>query len=202
MKSYVNVLYNDGVETQEFVKWPTLSKEQFAQLQNGQDVVLQGFLPNLSIDTWGYTPPVLTLAPTPWDTNLNPNGIENLFDGDPVSTASCWTEKMNPLPKGGYISYNFGEACTVNRILFSVNYGNGQGISNFTLSLWNEVTQAWEDQGITYTIPWTSAGNVEAGETVGVQLAESITTPKIRINITGANTKWENKIVMREIAFD
>ena len=39
------------------------------------------------------------------------------------------------------------------------------------------------------------------GETVRVPLAAPVVTGAVRINITGANTRWENKIVMREIAF-
>lgn len=201
VKSYVNVLYNDGVKTQEFVRWPAPTTEQYAQLQKGLTITLQGELPNLSAATPGYVPPVLTLVPTPWDTNLNPSGIQNLFDGDEVSTASCWTEKMDPLPQGGYIAYRFGENRTVNEIRFSANYGNGQGIRSYTLSFWDDASGAWVDDATEYTIPWTSAGDVEAGETIVVALNQPVTCSAVRINITGANTRWENKIVMREIAF-
>jgi len=124
-----------------------------------------------------------------------------LFDGDPYSTASCWTEIMKPLPQDGYISYRFSEMKTVNSIQFSTNYGSGQGIRSYTLSFWNAETGNWIDDGVEYNIPWTSAGNVETGETVSVQLAEPVTTEAVCINITGANTRWENKVVMREIMF-
>jgi len=201
VRSYVNVLYNDGVKTQEFVRWPALSEEQYAQLQRGETVTLTGMTPNLPASTTGYLSPILTLQPTQWDTNLNPEGLENLFDGDPYSTASCWTEIMEPLTKDGYISYRFGEMKTVNSIQFSTNYGSGQGIRSYTLSFWNTETGNWIDDGVEYNIPWTAAGNVETGETVSVQLAEPVTTEAVRINITGANTRWENKVVMREIMF-
>ena len=201
VRSYVNVLYNDGVKTQEFVRWPALSQEQYALLERGEAVTLTGTTPNLAENTPGNRAPVLTLRPTPWDTNLNPQGIAKLFDGDPTSTASCWSEKMNPLPQGGYISYRFEEPQAVESILFSANYGAGQGIRSYTLAFWDEQTQSWADEGVEYTIPWTAAGDGEAGETVRVPLAAPVVTGAVRINITGANTRWENKIVMREIAF-
>lgn len=201
VRSYVNVLYNDGVKTQEFVRWPALSEEQYSRLRHGETVMLEGITPNLSADAPGYQVPVLTLRPAPWDTNLNPKGIENLFDGDTSSTPSCWTETMEPMPQGGYISFRFEETKTVNGIRFSANYGNGQGIRSCTLSFWDTQTGAWADEGVEYTIPWTSAGDNEAGETVLVPLAEPVVAQAVRINITSVNTHWENKIVMREIEF-
>ena len=201
VRSYVNVLYNDGVKTQEFVRWPALSEEQYSRLRHGETVMLEGITPNLSADAPGYQAPVLTLRPAPWDTNLNPKGIENLFDGDTSSTPSCWTETMEPVPQGGYISFRFEETKTVNGIRFSANYGNGQGIRSCTLSFWDTQTGAWADEGVEYTIPWTSAGDNEAGETVLVPLAEPVVAQAVRINITSVNTHWENKIVMREIEF-
>lgn len=201
VRSYVNVLYNDGVKTQEFVRWPALSEEQYSRLRHGETVMLEGITPNLSADAPGYQTPVLTLRPAPWDTNLNPKGIENLFDGDTSSTPSCWTETMEPMPQGGYISFRFEETKTVNGIRFSANYGNGQGIRSCTLSFWDTQTGAWADEGVEYTIPWTSAGDNEAGETVLVPLAEPVVAQAVRINITSVNTHWENKIVMREIEF-
>ena len=166
-----------------------------------ETVMLEGITPNLSADAPGYQAPVLTLRPAPWDTNLNPKGIENLFDGDTSSTPSCWTETMEPMPQGGYISFRFEETKTVNGIRFSANYGNGQGIRSCTLSFWDTQTGAWADEGVEYTIPWTSAGDNEAGETVLVPLAEPVVAQAVRINITSVNTHWENKIVMREIEF-
>lgn len=201
VRSYVNVLYNDGVKTQEFVRWPALSEEQYSRLRHGETVMLEGITPNLSADAPGYQAPVLTLRPAPWDTNLNPKGIENLFDGDTSSTPSYWTETMEPMPQGGYISFRFEETKTVNGIRFSANYGNGQGIRSCTLSFWDTQTGAWADEGVEYTIPWTSAGDNEAGETVLVPLAEPVVAQAVRINITSVNTHWENKIVMREIEF-
>lgn len=201
VRSYVNVLYNDGVKTQEFVRWPALSEEQYSRLRHGETVMLEGITPNLSADAPGYQAPVLTLRPAPWDTNLNPKGIENLFDGDTSSMPSCWTETMEPMPQGGYISFRFEETKTVNGIRFSANYGNGQGIRSCTLSFWDTQTGAWADEGVEYTIPWTSAGDNEAGETVLVPLAEPVVAQAVRINITSVNTHWENKIVMREIEF-
>ena len=201
VRSYVNVLYNDGVKTQEFVRWPALSEEQYSRLRHGETVMLEGITPNLSADAPGYQAPVLTLRPAPWDTNLNPKEIENLFDGDTSSTPSCWTETMEPMPQGGYISFRFEETKTVNGIRFSANYGNGQGIRSCTLSFWDTQTGAWADEGVEYTIPWTSAGDNEAGETVLVPLAEPVVAQAVRINITSVNTHWENKIVMREIEF-
>ena len=201
VRSYVNVLYNDGVKTQEFVRWPALSEEQYSRLRHGETVMLEGITPNLSADAPGYQAPVLTLRPAPWDTNLNPKGIENLFDGDTSSTPSCWTETMEPMPQGGYISFRFEETKTVNGIRFSANYGNGQGIRSCTLSFWDTQTGAWADEGVEYTIPWTSAGDNEAGETVLVPLAEPVVAQAVRLNITSVNTHWENKIVMREIEF-
>ena len=201
VRSYVNVLYNDGVKTQEFVRWPALSEEQYSRLRHGETVMLEGITPNLSADAPGYQAPVLTVRPAPWDTNLNPKGIENLFDGDTSSTPSCWTETMEPMPQGGYISFRFEETKTVNGIRFSANYGNGQGIRSCTLSFWDTQTGAWADEGVEYTIPWTSAGDNEAGETVLVPLAEPVVAQAVRINITSVNTHWENKIVMREIEF-
>ena len=201
VRSDVNVLYNDGVKTQEFVRWPALSEEQYSRLRHGETVMLEGITPNLSADAPGYQAPVLTLRPAPWDTNLNPKGIENLFDGDTSSTPSCWTETMEPMPQGGYISFRFEETKTVNGIRFSANYGNGQGIRSCTLSFWDTQTGAWADEGVEYTIPWTSAGDNEAGETVLVPLAEPVVAQAVRINITSVNTHWENKIVMREIEF-
>ena len=201
VRSYVNVLYNDGVKTQEFVRWPALSEEQYSRLRHGETVMLEGITPNLSADAPGYQAPVLTLRPAPWDTNLNPKGIENLFDGDTSSTPSCWTETMEPMPQGGYISFRFEETKTVNGIRLSANYGNGQGIRSCTLSFWDTQTGAWADEGVEYTIPWTSAGDNEAGETVLVPLAEPVVAQAVRINITSVNTHWENKIVMREIEF-
>lgn len=201
VRSYVNVLYNDGVKTQEFVRWPALSEEQYSRLRHGETVMLEGITPNLSADAPGYQAPVLTLRPAPWDTNLNPKGIENLFDGDTSSTPSCWAETMEPMPQGGYISFRFEETKTVNGIRFSANYGNGQGIRSCTLSFWDTQTGAWADEGVEYTIPWTSAGDNEAGETVLVPLAEPVVAQAVRINITSVNTHWENKIVMREIEF-
>lgn len=201
VRSYVNVLYNDGVKTQEFVRWPALSEEQYSRLRHGETVMLEGITPNLSADAPGYQAPVLTLRPVPWNTNLNPKGIENLFDGDTSSTPSCWTETMEPMPQGGYISFRFEETKTVNGIRFSANYGNGQGIRSCTLSFWDTQTGAWADEGVEYTIPWISAGDNEAGETVLVPLAEPVVAQAVRINITSVNTHWENKIVMREIEF-
>lgn len=201
VRSYVNVLYNDGVKTQEFVRWPALSEEQYSRLRHGETVMLEGITPNLSADAPGYQAPVLTLRPVPWNTNLNPKGIENLFDGDTSSTPSCWTETMEPMPQGGYISFRFEETKTVNGIRFSANYGNGQGIRSCTLSFWDTQTGAWADEGVEYTIPWTSAGDNEAGETVLVPLAEPVVAQAVRINITSVNTHWENKIVIREIEF-
>ena len=201
VRSYVNVLYNDGVKTQEFVRWPALSEEQYSRLRHGETVMLEGITPNLSADAPGYQAPVLTLRPAPWDTNLNPKGIENLFDGDTSSTPSCWTETMEPMPQGGYISFRFEETKTVTGTRFSANYGNGQGIRSCTLSFWDTQTGAWADEGVEYTIPWTSAGDNEAGETVLVPLAEPVVAQAVRINITSVNTHWENKIVMREIEF-
>lgn len=201
VRSYVNVLYNDGVKTQEFVRWPALSEEQYSRLRHGETVMLEEITPNLSADAPGYQAPVLTLRPVPWNTNLNPKGIENLFDGDTSSTPSCWTETMEPMPQGGYISFRFEETKTVNGIRFSANYGNGQGIRSCTLSFWDTQTGAWADEGVEYTIPWTSAGDNEAGETVLVPLAEPVVAQAVRINITSVNTHWENKIVMREIEF-
>lgn len=201
VRSYVNVLYNDGVKTQEFVRWPALSEEQYSRLRHGETVMLEGITPNLSADAPGYQAPVLTLRPVPWNTNLNPKGIENLFDGDTSSTPSCWTETMEPMPQGGYISFRFEETKTVNGIRFSANYGNGQGIRSCTLSFWDTQTGDWADEGVEYTIPWTSAGDNEAGETVLVPLAEPVVAQAVRINITSVNTHWENKIVMREIEF-
>lgn len=200
-RSYTNVTYNDGVVTQEFVRWDSITPQDLEQLRRGETVTKQGVLPNLPAHYPGLTTPVLVITPTPWDTNLNPNKIEKLFDQDGVSTASAWTSIMNPLPANAYISYSFGQSKSISSISFSANYGNGQGIRSFTLSAWNESLQDWVSLGTEYTIPWTSAGDKEVGETVTVPLGQSIVSSKIKINITAANTKWDNKMVMREITF-
>lgn len=38
-----------------------------------------------------------------------------------------------------------------------------------------------------HTIPWTTAGDIEIGETITVLLEAPLSTSKIKINITGAN---------------
>ena len=43
VRSYVNVLYNDGVKTQEFVRWPALSEEQYSRLRHGETVFLDDY---------------------------------------------------------------------------------------------------------------------------------------------------------------
>lgn len=201
-KSYTNVTYNDGVVTQEFVRWEPVTAQDLDKLARGETVTKLGTLPNIPAGYPGLKQPSLIITPAPWDTNLNPSNLDKLFDKDPVSTSSSWTSVMNPLPAGAYISYNFGQTRKVSSISFSANYGTGQGFRSFTLSTWDSSTQKWVDQGTEYTIPWTSAGDKEAGETVTVQLKQPVTSSKIKINITGANTKWENKVVMREIAFN
>ncbi|MED5017466.1 hypothetical protein P9847_09120 [Paenibacillus chibensis] len=201
-KSYTNVTYNDGVVTQEFVKWEPVTAQDLDKLARGETVTKLGTLPNIPAGYPGLKQPTLTITPAPWDTSLNPSNLDKLFDKDTVSTSSSWTSVMNPLPAGAYISYNFGQTRQVSSISFSANYGTGQGIRTFTLSTWDSSTQKWVDQGNEYTIPWTTAGDQEAGETVTVQLKQPISSSKVKINITGANTKWDNKVVMREIAFN
>lgn len=201
-KSYTNVTYNDGVVTQEFVKWEPVTAQDLDKLARGETVTKLGTLPNIPAGYPGLKQPTLTITPAPWDTSLNPSNLDKLFDKDTVSTSSSWTSVMNPLPAGAYISYNFGQTRQVSSISFSANYGTGQGIRTFTLSTWDSSTQKWVDQGNEYTIPWTTAGDQEAGETVTVQLKQPVSSSKVKINITGANTKWDNKVVMREIAFN
>ncbi|GAB6992637.1 family 16 glycosylhydrolase [Paenibacillus pini] len=201
-KSYTNVTYNDGVVTQEFVKWDPITAQDLEKLQRGETVTKQGTLPNIAANFPGLVRPVLTINTTPWDTNLNSNNLNLLFDQDGVSTSSSWTSIMNPLPAGAYISYNFGQPRNVSSISFAANYGNGQGFRTFTVSTWDNATQSWIEQGTEYTIPWTSAGDREAGETVTVKLKQTLSSSKIKINIKSANTKWDNKVVMREITFN
>lgn len=201
-KSYTDVTYNDGVVTQEFVRWEPITAQDLEKLARGEDIIKNGVLPNIPSHMQGLTTPTLTIKPTPWDTNLNPNKLDLLFDKDTLSTSSAWTAVMNPLPADAYISYHFGQQKSITSILFSANYGNGQGIRTFTLSAWDEQTNSWKEQGVEYTIPWTSAGDREAGETVKVNLQHPLTGSSIKINIKSVNTKWENKIVMREISFE
>lgn len=200
-KSYTDVTYNDGTVTQEFVRWEPVTNQDMERLRAGETVVKRGTLPNVPAGFPGLASPALTISPTAWDTSLNPDKLERLFDGDGVSTASAWTSVMNPLPPNAYISYRFGQPTTVSSISFSANYGNGQGIRSFTLSSWDDQTKSWVDQGLEYSIPWTSTGDRESGETVTVQLSQPLTSSAMKLNITAANTKWENKVVMREIAF-
>lgn len=201
-KSYTNVTYNDGIVTQEFVRWEPITSLDLEKLARGETVTKHGSLPNVSPSMPGLTSPTLTIKPAPWDTNLNPENLGLLFDHEGVSTSSAWTAIMNPLPADAYISYRFGESKRVSSISFSANYGNGQGLRTFTLSAWDESTQSWIDQGVEYTIPWTSAGDREAGETVKVDLQQPLIGSAIKINIKSANTTWGNKVVMREIAFN
>ncbi|WP_422656788.1 family 16 glycosylhydrolase [Paenibacillus sp. EC2-1] len=200
-KSYTDVTYNDGVVTQEFVRWDPITAQDLEKLARGESVIKNGVLPNIPSNTQGLSTPTLTIKPTSWDTNLNPNKLDLLFDGDTTSTSSAWTAVMNPLPVNAFISYHFGSQKTISSMLFSANYGNGQGIRSFTLSSWDAQTSSWIDQGVEYTIPWTSVGDREAGETVRVNLQQPLTSSAIKINIKSVNTKWENKIVMREITF-
>lgn len=204
-KSYVNVTYNDGTVTQEFVRWDAITQEDLDLLNQGIAITKQGTLPNVPSTMPGLTNPTLRIEVTPappYDTNINPVNLDKLFDGDCTSTQSAWTAIMNPLPPNGYISYDFKENKNIQSISFSGNYGNGQGIRNFKVSYWNDIDNMWIDLDREYTIPWTAAGNIEAGETITVPLDETLSTSKIKINITGANTTWGNKIVMREIQFN
>ncbi|OAB47546.1 hypothetical protein [Paenibacillus antarcticus] len=203
-KSYTNVTYNDGVVTQEFVKWEPISALDLEKLQRGETVIKNGDLPNISVNYPGLIRPTLTITPTftPWATNLNPNNLNLLFDQDSVSDSSSWTTIMNPLPAGAYISYNFVQPRNVSSISFAANYGTGQGFRTFTVSTWDNTTQSWNEQASEYTIPWTSAGDRAAGETVTVNMNQTLSTSKIKINIKSANTKWDNKVVMREITFN
>lgn len=162
-KSYTNVTYNDGVVTQEFVKWEPVTAQDLDKLARGETVTKLGTLPNIPAGYPGLKQPTLTITPAPWDTSLNPSNLDKLFDKDTVSTSSSWTSVMNPLPAGAYISYNFGQTRQVSSISFSANYGTGQGIRTFTLSTWDSSTQKWVDQGNEYTIPWTTAGDQESG---------------------------------------
>ncbi|GAF08478.1 family 16 glycosylhydrolase [Paenibacillus pini] len=94
-KSYTNVTYNDGVVTQEFVKWDPITAQDLEKLQRGETVTKQGTLPNIAANFPGLVRPVLTINTTPWDTNLNSNNLNLLFDQDGVSTSSSWTSIMN-----------------------------------------------------------------------------------------------------------
>lgn len=211
-KSYVNVTWNDGVVTQEFVKWEAITEEDLAKLNSGESITKSGVLPNLKgVD--GVTNPTLKIevtTPPPPPPYASENlGTENsqtelakLFDGNLGSNSGEFRFASNQLPtdKEVNIQYDFEKDVTLNSISFSTNYGQDQGIRKFKLAAWDSGTRTWIPAEKEYTIPWTAAGKTENGETLKIDV-DPMKTSKVKIIITDVGLTWGNKIAMREIAF-
>lgn len=58
-KSYVDVTFNDGVVTQEYVKWDAITEDDLAKLNSGKTVIKKGTLANLPPDMPGLVQPNL-----------------------------------------------------------------------------------------------------------------------------------------------
>ncbi|MFZ7942696.1 InlB B-repeat-containing protein [Neobacillus sp. 19] len=212
-KSYVNVTWNDGVITQEFVKWDPITQEDLVKLNNGESITKNGILPNLN-KVAGITNPTLQIAvttppPPPPYTSEN-LGVANsqtelakLFDSNLESNSGEFRFASNQLPndKEVNIQYNFNKNVTLHSISFTTNFGQDQGIKKFKLAAWDSKTNSWVNHDKEYSIPWTAAGNTEIGETLKVEI-DSLETSKIKMIITEVGLRWENKIAMREIAFN
>lgn len=67
-KSYVNVTWNDGVVTQEFVKWDPVTEEDIEQINSGKEITKKGSLPD--VDMNGASQPVLNIEVIPQPDNV------------------------------------------------------------------------------------------------------------------------------------
>ncbi|CQR48448.1 bifunctional 2',3'-cyclic nucleotide 2'-phosphodiesterase/3'-nucleotidase precursor protein [Paraliobacillus sp. PM-2] len=208
--SYVDVTWNDGIVTQEFVKWDPITEEDLTKLNNGESITKEGTLPH--VEKGSNVPnPTLHVEVTPAPPYSSENlGTENsqaelakLFDGMLGDNSGLFYFENNHLPtdKEVNIMYDFTNEVTLNTISFTTNYGEDQGIKKFKLSTFDLNTNEWVVLDKEYSIPWTDAGKTEAGETIAVDV-NSINTSKIKMIITDAGLTWNNKIAMREIAFN
>ena len=209
-KSYVNVTWNDGVITQEFVKWDPITNHDLELINSGKTITKKGVLPNLT-NIPGLSPPTLHVeviqGPPYTSENLgtanNQSQLARLFDGILASNSGEFTFASNQLPtnKEVNIQYDFKEQVTLNSIGFTTNYGKDQGIRKFKLATWDDLTESWLPIEKEYDLAWTPAGNTESGETLLVDVG-SLETSKVKIIITDAGLTWGNKVAMREIEFD
>lgn len=210
--SYVNVNWNDGVVTQEFVKWDPITVEDLQILNSGKSITKNGVLPNSS-DLNGAENPTLVIDVTPApppppyaSENLgkanSQTELAKLFDGNLKSNSGEFIFEHNYLPtdKEVNIQYDFNKNVELQSIAFSTNYGQDQGIRKFKVAAWNAETNSWDLNSTEYSIPWTSAGNTELGETKTIDIIP-IETTKVKIILTDVGLKWINKMAMREIAF-
>lgn len=208
--SYVDVTWNDGVVTQEFVKWDPITEKDLERINRGEAVKKKGVLPNL-MGTPGLAATTLNVdivqAPPYASENLgttnNQGELAKLFDGDLTGNSGEFKFTSNKLPadKEVNIQYNFKEVVNLNSIAFTTNYGHDQGIKKFKIAAWDENLKEWVRFEEEYTLAWTPEGKTELGETLSVTL-NGIETSKVKIILTDAGLTWGNKIAMRQIGFD
>lgn len=208
--SYVDVTWNDGVITQEFVKWDPITEIDLKKINSGEVVKKKGVLPNLK-GTPGLATATLNIdivQALPYSSeNLgtanNQLELAKLFDGNLESNSGEFKFASNKLPtdKEVNIQYNFKELINLDVISFTTNYGQDQGIKKFKLAVWDEALNHWVNLEEEHTLAWTPEGKTELGETLSVNL-NGIETSKIKIILTDAGLTWGNKIAMRQIEFD
>ncbi|WP_182201346.1 family 16 glycosylhydrolase [Paraliobacillus salinarum] len=208
--SYVDVTWNDGIVTQEFVKWDPITEEDLVKLNNGESITKNGILPHVEEGS-NIPNPVLHVEVTPPPPYSSENlGIDNnqaelskLFDGNLASNSGefVFANSYLPTDKEVNIMYDFKQEVTLDTITFTTNYGQDQGIRKFKVASFDSSRNQWVTLNKEYTIPWTDAGKTEAGETLAVNI-DSVNTSKIKIIITDAGFTWGNKIAMREISFN
>lgn len=211
--SYVDVEWNDGVVTQEFVKWEPITESDLVQLNNGEGLSKTGQLVNVSNNTPGLTEAYLNIEVTeapplpPYSSahlgiKNDQIQLEKLFDGNYDSNSGEFVFQSNQLPenKEVSISYDFKQKVKLNSIELSTNYGNDQGIKVFQLAYYDEKTDTWIQTEESYTVSWTSNGNSEQGETLVVDVSLPETT-KVKVILTDVGLRWGNKLAMREISF-
>ncbi|WP_156321336.1 family 16 glycosylhydrolase [Halolactibacillus sp. JCM 19043] len=211
--SYVDVEWNDGVVTQEFVKWDPITETDLAELNNGEGLTKRGRLVNLPENTPGLTEALLTVEvteapPLPPYSSIN-LGSQNdqtqlgkLFDGNYESNSGEFIFESNTLPENEEVSitYDFKQTVQLHTIELSTNYGNDQGIKAFQLAYYDAETDTWITLEDTYTVPWAPAGNSERGETLVVEVSVPETT-QVKMILTDVGLRWVNKMAMRELSF-
>lgn len=211
--SYVDVVWNDGVITQEFVKWSPITESDLDQLNRGQGLEKRGQLVNLKETTPGLTEAILTIEVTkappkpPYSSmNLgmhnNQNELAKLFNGNYDSNSGEFVFASNTLPEGEEVSitYNFDQLVQLHSIELTTNYGNDQGIKAFKLAVYDAALDQWVELEEEYTVPWTSAGNSERGETLVIDVNVPKTT-QVKMVLTDVGLRWVNKMAMRELSF-
>lgn len=165
-KSYVRVEWSDGVQTQEPVKWDSITEDDLRKLKNGETIEKKGTVTITSEPDKGayeYQDKVtmtITPEPVPAWTGIGmsdvANDIGHMFNGvtktngDSAEFQVAGSNKNEQIANmdAGKVSltYDFKQDVLLSGIDLWTNYGEKQGITEFDVYVWDD-TVSTDDNG-------------------------------------------------------